>query len=86
MLGEAFSLNTIKYYTLIFVGVFFFVIICATAFFSHRAYVASVRIEEHYRQSLGDLEQEVILKSEKKQLMNQNKKLKKAWLVQIWFL
>ena len=52
-------MNTIKYYTLIFVGVFFFVIICATAFFSHRAYVASVRIEEQYRQSLGDLEQEV---------------------------
>ena len=52
-------MNTIKYYTLIFVGVFFFVIICATAFFSHRAYVASVRIEEQYRQSLGNLEQEV---------------------------
>ncbi len=52
-------MENMKYYALILLGVFFSVIICAAAFFSYSAYVASNRIEKNFKQSLGELEQEV---------------------------
>ena len=52
-------MNTMKYYTLILLGVFFSVVICAALFFSYSAYIASNRIEKNFGQSLGELEQEV---------------------------
>jgi tetratricopeptide (TPR) repeat protein len=52
-------MSTIKYYTLILLGVFLSVIICAGLFFSYSAYIASNRIEKKFGQSLGELEQEV---------------------------
>ncbi|CAB1060316.1 hypothetical protein D1BOALGB6SA_5082 [Olavius sp. associated proteobacterium Delta 1] len=48
-----------KYFTLIILGVFFSVIICAALFFSYSAYIASNRIEQNFTASLGELEQEV---------------------------
>ncbi len=70
--GKAFPLNTIKHYTLIFLGVFFFVIFCAGAFFGYRAYVASFRAEKKYKQSLGELERQVKqLKAQLAALQNQ---------------
>jgi len=52
-------MNTMKYYTLILLGVFFTVVLCAALFFSYSAYVASNRFEKNFGQSLGELEQEV---------------------------
>lgn len=50
---------TIKHYALCLLGVFFFLIVCTAAFFSYRAHVASIRVEKKYKQSLGELEQEL---------------------------
>jgi len=52
-------MKNMKFYTLILLGVFFSVIICAALFFSYRAYIATKRIEKNFGQSFGELEQEV---------------------------
>ena len=52
-------MKNVKHYTLILLGVFFSVIICAALFFSYRAYVAANRVEKNYKQSLGALVLEV---------------------------
>jgi len=52
-------MKKLKHYTLIFLGIFIAVTSCAALFFSYRAYVAAYRVEKNFRQSLGELEQEV---------------------------
>jgi hypothetical protein len=65
-------LNTIKYYTLICFGVTFFVIICAVGILGYRAYVASIRVEKKYKQSIGELEHDLKqLKAQLAALQNQ---------------
>jgi len=59
LLRKAFQMKKRKYFTLILLGVFFSVIICAALFFSYGAYVASNRAEKNFRQSFGELEQDV---------------------------
>jgi len=48
-----------KYYTLILLGIFISVASCAALFFSYNAYVASNRAEKNFKQSLGELAQEL---------------------------
>lgn len=52
-------MKTLKHYTLILLGIFFSVTSCAALYFSYSAYVRSTRAEKNFKQSLGELEQEV---------------------------
>ena len=52
-------MKPLKHYTLILLGIFISVTSCVALFFSYSAYVASNRAEKNFKQSLGELAQDL---------------------------